>query len=389
MGTATLAFVGERQTYDLTVEDANHYVTETGLVSSQTWLGLDEAYQFTEKQFEELDGRVRSSDPVLVRLLRTRLMTNPAPGWIKKVFVDPAPEGNVILRKKVTDPATGESKYKTILFLPARLDDNPDKAFVENYKFKLLAKPAHIRARYLYGDWNAQEGGYFEDSYVPLLHVIKPFKIPRDWPKFRSMDWGYRAPGTMGWWALDNEDILYRFYGYDFQNTKDEGVADRAIEIEKRFGFWYERERHSRLTGVADTQLWEERGDSGRSKAETFAAKGIPFQPADKANLQRGCERLLERLRDYDENKPPRIQIFEGCHKTREMFAAIQVDPNDSEVVDKKSPLKHWLDEAAYAAARASRGAGSIVMEMHAFDREEEDEPAAVAAGGGFGYGSA
>ena len=361
---------------------------EDYLSQQYTWLGLDEAYQFTLKQFEELDARVRSADPVLVKLLRTRLMSNPAPGWLKEMFVDPAPEGNIVLRKKVTDPVTGAFKHKTMLFLPAKLDDNPDPAFVESYKFKLLSKPAHIRARYLYGDWNSMEGGFFEDSWNSAIHVIEPFKIPREWPKFRAMDWGFRAPGTIGWYALDNDDVLYKFYSFDFRLMKDHQVADRVIEIEKKFGFWNDRERKSRLNGVADTQLWEERGDSGKSKAAVFSEKGIFWQPADKASLARGCERLDERLRDHDENKPPRLLIFRNCKKTQEMFASIQVDENDSTVVDKKSPLKHWLDETAYAAARASRGAGSIVMEMHAFDAPEgEDEP--LAKPRSFGYGSA
>jgi len=360
---------------------------EDYLSQQYTALDLDEGYQFTEKQFEELDGRVRSADPVLMHMLRTRIMTNPAPGWLKKVFVDPAPEGNVILRKKVTDPVTGEFKYKTILFLPARLDDNPDKAFVETYKFKLLAKPAHIRNRYLYGDWNAQEGGFFEESWNPSIHVCDPFKIPRDWPKFRAMDWGFRQQGVIGWFALSPDDVLYMFFEFNFRLMKDYQVAERVIEIEKKFGFWNDLERKSRLNGVADTQLWEERGDSGKSKAAVFNEKGVFWQPADKASLARGCERLDARLRDYDESKTPGLVVFRNCKKTIEMFASIQVDETDSTVVDKKSDMKHWLDQAAYAAARASRGAGSIVMEMHQFDRdEEEDEP--LAKPRSFGYGS-
>jgi len=361
---------------------------EDYLSQQYTWLGLDEAYQFTEKQFEELDGRVRSADPVLVKLLRTRLMTNPSPGWLKKVFVDPAPEGNVVLRKKVTDPATGEFKYKTILFLPARLDDNPDKAFVETYKFKLLAKPAHIRNRYLYGDWNAQEGGFFEESWNPALHVCDAFKVPRDWPKFRSCDWGFRQQGVIGWFALSPDDVMYMFYEFNFRLMKDYEVAARVIEIEKKFGFWNDRERKSRLNGVADTQLWEERGDSGKSKAAVFNEKGVFWQPADKASLARGCERLDARLRDYDENKTPGLVVFRNCKKTIEMFASIQVDETDSTVVDKKSELKHWLDTAAYAAARASRGPGSIVMDLHLFDQEERDEDELAKPTRSFGYGS-
>ena len=360
---------------------------EDYLSQQYSWLGLDEAYQFTEKQFEELDSRVRSADPVLVKLLKTRLMTNPSPGWLKKVFVDPAPEGNVVLRKKVTDPQTGEFKYKTLLFLPARLDDNPDKAFVEAYKFKLLSKPAHIRNRYLYGDWNAQEGGFFEEDYNPAVHSIEPFKIPRDWPKFRAMDWGFKVFGVNGWLAMDPDENLYLFYEFNFRLMKDEVCADRMAEIEKKFGFWDDRERKSRLNGVADTQLWEQRGDSGKSKAAVFNEKGIFFQPADKADMTRNAERIVERLRDYDENKPPGLMIFRTCKKTLEMLAAIQVDPNDSTRPDENSELKHWYDMLAYACARASRGRGSIVMQMHQFDApEEEDGP--LAKPRSFGYGT-
>jgi hypothetical protein len=359
---------------------------EDYLSQQYTHLALDEGYQFTYKQFEELDARVRSSDPVLVKLLRTRIMSNPAPGWLKETFVDPAPEGNVILKKKITDPQTGEFKYKTILFLPAKLDDNPDKAFVDSYKFKLLAKPAHIRARYLYGDWNSMEGGFFEDDWNPGVHVIEPFKIPRDWPKFRAMDWGFKVPGVILWFAMDPDENLYCFFEFNFKLMKDEMVADRVIEIEQRFGFWNDKERKSRLTGVADTQLWEQRGDSGKSKAQAFSAKGVYWKPADKADMERNAERIVMRLRDYDKDRPPGIMIFRNCKKVQEMFAGIQVDPNDSTRPDKDSPLKHWYDAMAYGCARASRGRNSIVMEMHEFDRrDDEDEP--LARKSGFGYG--
>lgn len=362
---------------------------EDYLSNQYTELCIDEAYQFTLKQYEELSARVRSADKVLEKLLRIRLMSNPAPGWLKDRFVTPAPEGNTILEREVVDPETGEKQMRTMLFLPAKLDDNPDKDFVKKYKFELLAKPAHMRARYLYGDWDSVEGGYFEDDYNPLVHRIKPFKIPRDWPKFRAMDWGFKTFGSIGWFALDPDETLYHFYEFNFRLMKDHEVAKRVIEIEKAFGFWNDRERKSRLmTAVADTQLWEERGDSGTSKAQVFAEHGVFWQPADKADLMRNAERVSERLRDYDAERPPALMIFEGCQKTHEMFSSIKVDENDSTIPDKKSPLKHWFDTMAYACARASRGRGSVVMDAHEFERalRIDDEPMASAAGG-FGYG--
>ncbi len=363
---------------------------EDYLSKQYTHLALDEAYQFEEKQFEELDNRVRSADPVLKYLKRTRLMSNPAPGWLKEMFVVPERKGNVILKRKVLDPLTGDFEWKTMLFLPATLDDNPDKGFVRDYKFKLLSKPAHMRARYLYGDWESVEGGYFEDDFNPGAHVIPAFKIPRDWVKFRVMDWGYKTHGTCGWFAIDPEENLYLFYEFNFRMMKDEECAKRMVEIEKSFGFWNKREDHSRLmSSVADTQLWEERGDSGVSKAEVFARHGLHWQPADKASIQRNAERVSERLRDYDDKRPPALMIFENCKKTCEMLSSIQVDENDNLIPDKKSPLKHWFDIVAYAAARASRGAGSLYMEQHEFDRPDNDnDEGALPKASGFGYGS-
>lgn len=364
---------------------------ENYLSKQYTHLGFDEAYQFEEYQYEELDGRVRSADPVLKLLMRTRAMSNPAPGWLKKRFVDPDPKGGVQFRRKVVDPLTGDVEYVTRLFLPAKLDDNPDKEFVRKYKIKLLSKPSHMRARYLYGDWESVEGGYFEDDYNPQVHIIEPFKIPRDWPKFRSMDWGYKAPGVIGWFAMSPDADLYLFYEFNFRLMKDEEVARRVQEIEERFGFWNKRERKSRLQGVADTQLWEERGDSGKPKASVFAEKGIYWQPADKASIARNAERITERLRDYDKTKAPGLQIFNNCKKTAEMLASIAVDDKDSTVPDKSSPLKHWFDMLGYGTARASRGPGSIVMDLHPFDvanDNDREEEYASQSTGTFGYGS-
>jgi hypothetical protein len=377
---------GYKFTFGHCREENSH---EDYLSKQYTHLGLDEGYAFTLKQFEELDARVRSADPVLSQLLRTRIMSNPSPGWLKERFVDPEPKGNVVFRVKVPDPETGEVHHKLRQFLPAKLDDNPDKAFVKQYKIKLLSKPAHMRARYLYGDWDSMEGGYFEDDYNPQVHIIEPFKIPRDWPKFRSMDWGYKAHGVIGWFALDRDENLYQFYEFTFKLMRDFEVAKRVVEIETMFGFWDKRNRKSRITGVADTQLWEERGDSGKSKAAVFAEHGVYWQPADKASIARNAERVTERLRDYDKDRAPALQLFRDCRKSAEMFASIGIDELDSTIPDRKSPLKHWFDMHAYAAARASRGRGSISMELHDFDKPEndnDDEPAPRASG--FGYGS-
>ena len=41
-------------------------------------------------------------------------------------------------------------------------------------------------------------------------HVIRPFDIPREWNVYRSYDFGYAKPFSVGWWAVDFDGRLYR-----------------------------------------------------------------------------------------------------------------------------------------------------------------------------------
>lgn len=359
------------------------------MVSCQTHLGLDEAWEFEEEQAEQLGARVRSGDPILRLFLRERFTSNPFPGWVKKWFVDPCPEGNKELRYKIVDPETGDFEVRSRMFMPGKLSDNPDKDFVKDYRFTLLSKPAHMRNRYLYGDWSTAEGGYFAGDWNAKVHIIEPFKVPRDWPKFRAMDWGYRDYGVIGWFAMDWDGNLYCFYEFTFRLMKDEAVAKRVIEIEKEFGFWNRRQQRSRLVGVADTQLWEERGDSGKSKAQVFAENGVFWQPAEKGLLERHGERISMRLTSYDKTRPPGLMFFKNCKRCTDALPGIGVDANDQTKYDKKSPLKHWVDMIAYATARASRGPKSIPMDLHEYDQPDRDTNIReeTSGGEGFGYG--
>ena len=77
MGTAEMRFAGFFQTFDLTVEGANHYITATGLVNAQTAIYFDELTAFNEEQYDQITTRLRSSDAVLGTMLKVRSMSNP------------------------------------------------------------------------------------------------------------------------------------------------------------------------------------------------------------------------------------------------------------------------------------------------------------------------
>jgi len=358
--------------------------------SSQfTHIAFDEARQFTREQYDQISTRLRSSDPVLRPMLKVRLASNPGtcldeknPNWLREYFVDEAPEGRVVLKRKVKR-RSGENFVRTRMYLPATLYDNPDKEFVASYEEKLLSSPAHIRQALLYGNWYATVGSFFGDDWIEAIHVVEPFKIPNDWPRFRAMDWGYKTNGTIGWFALDEDDNLYCEREFSFKEMNATEVAKRVKEIEIELGLW--KGGRSKITGPADTQLWEERGESGKSKAEEFAAQGVMWRRADKRSRARNAERLLARLKDHrGQTTRPGIMFFRNCKKCITTIPTIGVDPGDSEA-PKKGGEDHWLDMVMYACAYASRGQGAVGLPS---EEREEDERESGGSRGRFGYGS-
>lgn len=399
-GTVEIAFAGFFETFDLTVAGANHYITSSGLVNAQTAIYYDELVQFLEEQYDQINTRLRSSDPVLMHMLKIRSMSNPLmrredgetfvirnPHWVRDRFVKAAPEGNVVFKKKLTRE-DGTWEWHKWVYMPARLHDNPNKEFVRQYELNLLKKPAHIRAALLRGDWFQTVGSFFSEYWNKDLHVCRPFKIPVEWRVFRAMDWGFKAPGCLHWFALDDEDTLFCFKEIRFQGKLDAEVAEivRATEIE--LDLWDEHRDESRITGVADTQLWEQRGDSGKNKAEVFREKGVPWRPADKKSRQTNAGHVIKRLEAHDYGtKTPGIVFFESCTWIIGVLPSMQTSQHNSEEPADGGD-DHPYDSTAYGCAFASKGKAGIPPRREPKDEwEEEDAKVNTGRRGRHGYG--
>lgn len=379
-----------------------------------TMLLIDEVVQLLELQYSMLKTRVRTTDPILSKMLKVRCMTNPVvvddgdyekdanPHWVRDYFVEPYRkaaggiprsyrESRVLVRKIDMDDGTWERR--TRIYFPATLDDNPNPEFRRQYKINLKDQAPHIQQALLYANWYVVVGAFFSHDWQPNLHVAKPFKIPNDWIRFRSMDWGYRVAGCVHWWALDPEGTLWCEKEYTFNAGKGNidrktarKVAERIREIEKGMKLW--KGKKSKISGPADNQLWEQRGDDGLSKAEEMARIGVSWIPADKRSEVRSAERVSERLRDHDHGtKTPGLVFFESCVEAIASIPAIPADSHDQSVPAQKSPLKHWYDSVKYACAYASR------RDLHRHDDPddadtEEDDDVTELDKGYDGYGS-
>lgn len=328
----------------------------------------DELTQFLEEQWDQINTRLRSSDPLLRGMLKIRAMSNPMmrretgehfvvrdPHWVRRLFVDPEPNGRKTLQKKIVR-RDGTEEWRTRIYLPATLYDNPDPEFVRRYELDLLDKPQHIQQALLYGNWYVVPDSYFGEFWRQELHVCEPFKIPEDWPRFRSMDWGFKAPGCVLWFAADPDGNLFVEREMNFQLQRADEVAERIAEYEKQEKL-FENGR-SLITGPADTQLWEERGDLGRSKAEIFASKGVAWIQANKSMGHRTSNgrRIIERLKDHHfGTTTPGLVFFRNCKKLIKTLPAIQPMVGDLDTPQDFDD-DHAFDALMYGVEYASRG---------------------------------
>lgn len=354
-----------------------------------THLAVDEIGEIdSEDVWDELIGRVRSTDPVLSKMLKARAMSNPCANWVRTRFVDPHSSGRAIIRKRIT-LSNGNVVTRTRLFLPAKLSDNPDPGFREQYEANLRDKPAHIRAALLEGNWYVIPGAFFSDDWDEARVVIKPFMIPKTWKRFRSGDWGFKQECVILWWAVspEGELICYRERTYNGPKAKERLYADevarriRDIEQHAEMGEWNFQRKCSRLTGPMDTQLWEERGRKGPSMADDMAAEGVYWNKATKGRRMAAMQ-IVKRLKQRGLDDRPGMMWFDSCQNCVTTIPAIDTDPDDPEV-PKKGGRDHAYDASSYAAAANMLPANDTGPQ---FDDDDDDEVPAQSRGR-WGYG--
>lgn len=364
--------------------------------SEYTIIMFDELIQFMKEQYLQIKSRLRTSDPVLMKMLKVRAMSNPSvdrqgmegvslddPLWVRKYFVDPARQGGVTLFQNIT-LKSGEKIRKTRIYFPGKLAQNPNKDFVRTYESNLQQLPAHIRQAQLEGDWYAVYGSFYGDEWIQDIHVCRPFQIPKDWLRFRSMDWGFKSHGCVHWWAMDFDGNLYCEKEFYFRLITATQCAERIRDMEKAAKLW--DGGRSVITGPADTQLWERRGVSSLPMAAEFEAVGVPWVKADKLSRSRNAGLLMARLRDHKRRtQPPGIVFFDTCKMAIQTLPSVLCTVGDPEM-PMDGGEDHAHDSVLYGCAFASRGRSGIPQRRSEFREEETDQDEGFKGGYGIQY---
>lgn len=311
-------------------------------------IGMEEATMFTEFQFNCLRESNRSSGMVK-KPFSPRMYLTMNPGgvghhWVKRLFIDRA--------------YTAKERPEDYVFIPARVYDN--KAFMEldpDYVTQLESLPEKRRKMMLLGDWSSVEGAFFEEFVNDpehyedrqWTHVIKPFEIPSNWTVYRSFDFGYAKPFSVGYYAIDTDGTAYRFLEwYGCTGTANEGLKippDKIFEQVNKIEREHPWLKGRKIIGVADPSIWD--ASRGESVSESAAKHGIFFSPGDNKRVA-GWMQCHYRLA-FDDNGYPRFYVFENCKDFIRTIPALQYDKHKVEDLDTDGE-DHIADEFRYFA---------------------------------------
>lgn len=200
-----------------------------------------------------------------------------------------------------------------------------------NYIFGVLAGLTGVRlARNRYGIWAAAEGTVYEDSWDRARNIINKQAIPRDWPRYLAIDFGFTNPFVCLWGAIDPDGriIIYR----QIYRTK-KLVEDHAKDIAIASGWFHLLPRdHPRYKDKpadwADPLPREIIADHADAEGRATLEQHLHMitTPAVKS-ISTGIQSVSSRFRVAGDGRP-RLMIVSGCLVER-----------DEELARTKQPL--------------------------------------------------
>lgn len=318
-----------------------------------SYIAFDELTQHpTPFAWNYMRSRLRTTDPDLPIFMRaTTNPGGPGHGWVKSMFVDPAPPNKPF---GATDIDTGEElRYPenhpekpgeplfNRRFIPASLYDNPYLSNDGAYEANLLSLPEMQRRQLLEGDWAVATGAAFPEFRMNI-HVVDPFDIPSTWRRFRSCDFGYSTFSAVHWFAIDPSYetlVVYRELYVSKHTGRD--LAKAVMDAEQGDSISY---------GVLDSSCWHNRGQVGPSIAEEMISMGCRWRPSDRSAGARvaGKNRLHELLKVDEVTEMPGIVFFNTCRQIIADLPVIPSDPKGSDDINPRYASDHAYDSIRY-----------------------------------------
>lgn len=324
---------------------------------------FDELTHFTYDEYIYLFSRCRPNGPGTRCYVRATC--NPGGighAWVKERFITAAPALTTVWDDVEWVNPDGSTSYGTQsrVFVPATVFDNQE--LLKNdpmYVQRLASMPEAERNALLYGDWDTFSGQVFTEwrndpkgyeSHINT-HVIKPFKVPKDWSIWCGLDWGYAKPFSVHWYAVDHDRRMYairEFYGCT--GTPNTGIKMEPSEVARKMREIEAEDpnlKGRKIHRVGDPAIWGSQGTE--SIGALMERERVFFEKGDheRINGKMQCHHRLA----FDENGRSMFYCFDTCKHFIRTIPALVYDESDVEDIDTDGE-DHIYDEWRYVCMK-------------------------------------
>lgn len=197
-----------------------------------------------------------------------------------------------------------------------------------------------------------QAFGVVFPEFETKVHVVKPFPVPNDWPRWRGMDYGYAAPTACLWFAMSPDETLYV---YREHYKREWTVGQHVAAIHAQSGA---EEYQDRV--LIDPSAYNRTQANGMSIAAEYEKAGLKMAPAVRTN-QMGMYATVEAVRLRLEQK--KLKVFSSCANTIREFQSwrYKEDQDGNSIEAYEDGNDHTVDCVRYIVAQSPCFAKRVV----------------------------
>jgi hypothetical protein len=210
----------------------------------------------------------------------------------------------------VTDRGHSAERYLEKVGLNDKLDDI---GRLKILKFIKDIEPSDVPPR-VFGEFKSLVGRVLKD-YDVNIHVVKPFKVPTDWPVVVMIDFHLSTQQAVSYWAVNKQDIHFCIHE-TWDNLSSDEIADGIIR-QKNANSWNISYVYIDPLSKGDVQYMRNR--LGSDLRDTFSVieeklskHGITLQIASK-DKESGIKNLQSMLKGV--NSLATLYVFDTCER--------------------------------------------------------------------------
>ncbi len=217
-------------------------------------------------------------------------------------------------------------------------DDNPFLPKSETQSLSETLPKDELESR-KYGRFKCKEGFVYTE-FDENIHVIDPFRVPKEWYDKISIDPGLKNPLSAHWYAVDYDGTVYVIAEHFEAGKTVDYHAGKIKEISEKLG--WQKDADGRYRALIDSAANQKTLAAVKSVTELFYEQGILADPNVNKELFSGISTVKKYLKLV--NGKPGLFIFRNCVNLIRELKNYRWGKEDS-------PVKyddHALDELRY-----------------------------------------